>query len=142
MMKLKPILLLAALIFSVNISFAAFPVKSEPAPVSQEVMANNLRDGIVTDAQMAPSYNNHNAAAPYAPYSNGRSQKEGGGWAIASLACGVTGLLVAGLPLGICAVIFGVLGMSQDRPLQGLAIAGLIIGIIDVVAVLIFLSAQ
>lgn len=137
-LQLRKIALLAFLILSVNLCNAAFPVKEAPAPaaVSQELVANNLRDGI-TENHFAAS-ENYAPAAPSTP----PAQQGGGGWAIASLSCGVVGLLVAGIPLGIAAIIFGVLGLSGNRPLKGLAIAGMIIGIVDVIAVALYLATM
>ena len=57
--------------------------------------------------------------------------------AIASLVCSVAGLLLCGVP-AILGVIFGGVGLSQTkdnaRAGRGLAIAGLIIGVLAVVA--------
>jgi hypothetical protein len=135
-LQLKKIALLAALIFSVNLCNAAFPVKEAPAAVSQELVANNLKDGI-TETRFAAN-ENYSPAAPSAP----ATQQKGGGFGIASFTCGVVGLLVAGIPLGIAAIVFGVLGMSGDRPLKGLAIAGMIIGMVDVIAVALYLASM
>lgn len=57
------------------------------------------------------------------------------GWGIASLGCSFMGLLILGLPLGICGIVFGALGFKKK--LRGLAIAGLALGIIEVLAFLI-----
>lgn len=61
-------------------------------------------------------------------------EKSGGGFAIASLVCSLVGLLFYGIIMGIISIIFGVIGLESKR--SGLATAGLIIGIIDVVVVL------
>lgn len=65
------------------------------------------------------------------------------GYGIAALACGVAGIFFP--PTGILAIIFGVLGLK--RRLRGLAIAGLVLGIVEalififaIVAILIFLT--
>ena len=57
----------------------------------------------------------------------------GGGWGIAAIACGFIGLFVAPLLLGSLAIIFGALGLKKD--LKGLAIAGLILGIIELLII-------
>jgi len=67
------------------------------------------------------------------------------GFATASLVSSLLGLLIAGIPLGILAIIFGGVAMKRikDDPGQpglGLATAGLIVGIADVVLVLIALA--
>lgn len=58
------------------------------------------------------------------------------GFSIAALCCGIVGLFVAAIPLGICAIIFGAIGRSKGKP--GMATAGMILGIIDIALVLIF----
>ena len=65
-------------------------------------------------------------------------EKSGGGFAIVSLICSLVGLLFYGLIFGIIAVIFGLLGLNSKR--SGLAVAGLVIGTIDIVVVLFFAS--
>ena len=65
--------------------------------------------------------------------------KSGAGFSIASFVVGLVGLLVAGLICGTLAVIFGAIGLKRGK--RGLAIAGMIIGIVDVVVVLIALAA-
>lgn len=80
---------------------------------------------------------------------NDTEEKKGGGFGIASfvlslvgpLVAGplVAGLLVASVIMGPLAIIFGIIGMI-NRKLKGLAIAGLIIGIIDLI-VLILVAA-
>jgi hypothetical protein len=62
------------------------------------------------------------------------------GWGIAALCCGILGL---GFPLlGIPAIIFGAIGMKKSG--KGMAIAGLILGILEtliVVLALIFVAS-
>ena len=59
----------------------------------------------------------------------------GPGWGIAALCCGVLGLA---LPLlGIPAVIFGAMGLRKSG--KGMAIAGLILGIIEVIWLLVLI---
>lgn len=62
------------------------------------------------------------------------------GMSIASFVLSIVGLFVAGLICGTLAVIFGIIGMK--RGLRGLAIAGFIIGVIDIVAALIIISSM
>ena len=58
---------------------------------------------------------------------------DGPGWGIAALCCGILGLAFP--PLGILAVIFGAMGLSKKG--RGMAITGLILGIIEVVWLLL-----
>ena len=68
----------------------------------------------------------------------------GRGFAIASLVCGILGMLMCcccvywfNLILGILAVVFSVVSARQSKKIRGLAIAGLILGIL---ALLIFVA--
>jgi len=62
------------------------------------------------------------------------------GMSIASFVLSITGLFVAALICGVLAVIFGIIGMK--RGLRGLAIAGFIIGIIDIVVALLLIASM
>tara|TARA_B110000003_G_scaffold217137_1_gene216649 strand:+ start:1141 stop:1662 length:522 start_codon:yes stop_codon:yes gene_type:complete len=59
------------------------------------------------------------------------------GVSILSLLLAVFGLFIAlALPLGIAAVILGVIGMKKDNKLLAVAIIGAIIGFIDIILIL------
>ena len=61
------------------------------------------------------------------------------GWqGILSLSCAVLGWFIFGLPLGICAVVFGAMGLNKK--LKGLAIAGVVVGIFEIIIMLRYLS--
>jgi hypothetical protein len=67
------------------------------------------------------------------------------GFSIASFVLGITGIFIFGLPAGILAVVFGGIALSRykrnpDEKLRGLAIAGLILGIVDIIGVIIVLA--
>ncbi|MYW02720.1 DUF4190 domain-containing protein [Streptomyces sp. SID3343] len=67
----------------------------------------------------------------------------GNGLAVAALVCGIVGLLCFGFILGPLAIIFGGVGISkanQGADHKGLAIAGLVLGIVDVAFLLIFIA--
>lgn len=59
--------------------------------------------------------------------------------ALISFILSLVGLVIAGLPCGIAAVITGIIGMVKFNPEtekgKGFAIAGLIVGILDVIFV-------
>ena len=59
--------------------------------------------------------------------------------ALISFILSLVGILVAGIPCGIAAIITGIIGIVKFNPEtekgKGLAIAGLIIGIVDVIMV-------
>jgi hypothetical protein len=63
--------------------------------------------------------------------------------AIASLVCGIIGLLVFGIILGPLAVIFGGVGLSRANrgaSGKGMAIAGLILGLIATVVAIVLIA--
>lgn len=66
--------------------------------------------------------------APLSPISS-----NGPGWGIAAIACGFVGLFVAPFILGPLAIIFGALGLKKN--LKGLAIAGLVLGIVELLII-------
>lgn len=68
------------------------------------------------------------------------------GAAIASLVCSLIGLLCFGIPLGFAAVVAGIYALTQIKQTsekgKGLAIAGIVIGAIDVIAAIFFIVAS
>jgi hypothetical protein len=70
------------------------------------------------------------------------------GFGIAGLAAGVVGLFIAGIPLGAIAIVFGAISLSRIKKNpkkysgKGFAIASLILGIVDVVAMIIILASM
>jgi hypothetical protein len=86
------------------------------------------------------------AQAPggYAPPPAGAEQKTSGK-AIASLVCGVVGLIIAGIILGIIAVILGIVAKREidanpNLTGGGLAIAGIAVGTIAFVLAIVILA--
>ena len=73
---------------------------------------------------------------------NVNAPKKTNGLAIASLVCSLVGLIVFGVIMGILAISFGVTAKKRMQILsneggKGLATAGIVIGIIDIVFALI-----
>jgi len=66
--------------------------------------------------------------------------------AVVSLVLSLVGLLVAGLPCGAAAVITGIIGLVKYKPEtekgKGMAIAGIVVGAVDVVLVVFFMIVQ
>ena len=56
------------------------------------------------------------------------------------------GLLIAGLPCGVVALITGIIGLvkfdKETEKLKGFAIAGIVIGVFDIVAVVLNIVLQ
>lgn len=56
-----------------------------------------------------------------------------------SIISGIAGFLAYGIPLGVLAMVLGAIGLSKGKN-KGLAIAGIALGFIDVLAVIIILG--
>jgi len=84
------------------------------------------------------------ASGGYAPPAAQAEQKTSGK-AIASLVCGIVGLIIAGIILGIIAVILGIVAKREidanpNLSGGGLAIAGIAIGAIAFVLAIVILA--
>ena len=66
--------------------------------------------------------------------------------ALTSFIISLVGLIVAGIPCGIVAVILGIVGLvkfdATKEKGKGFAIAGLVVGVIDVIAVILNIIIQ
>lgn len=71
--------------------------------------------------------------------------KKNNGAALASFILSLVGLIVAGIPCGVAAVVTGIVGLTKFNPEtqknKWMAIFGLVLGIIDVVLVAVALPA-
>jgi hypothetical protein len=124
-MKNKIVLLLigALWIITPQVSYAAFPVKSNSVAEQKTITENVHKDAeLLQEKQvMAPALRNKN---------NSDTQK-GNGFGIAALSCALVGMRVPFF--GVLAIIFGAIGMSKNRSLRGLAIAGFVLGILELI---------
>ncbi|MCI9245737.1 MAG: DUF4190 domain-containing protein [Clostridia bacterium] len=73
-------------------------------------------------------------------------QRKQNSMALASFIIALVGLIVAGLPCGIVAIILGIVGLvkfdATKEKGKGFAIAGLVVGVIDVIAVILNIIIQ
>ena len=124
-MKNKIVILLIGLLWVMipNVSFAAFPVKSNQVVTQQVSDENEIKETAV------PKENQ--LATPAKIKNNQTEDKKGNGFGIAALSCALVGLRVPFF--GILAVIFGAIGMNKNRSLRGLAIAGFSLGVLETV---------
>lgn len=71
------------------------------------------------------------------------ANKQNNKLALVSFILSLVGLIVAGIPCGITAVITGAIGISKFNPNteknKWMSIVGIVLGIIDIVATIIFL---
>jgi len=89
--------------------------------------ANGTRDIIKSQNTSSPAGANRN------------TDKKGGGFGIVSIVTAIIGLFIGAIILGPTGIIFGIVGMN-NRKLQGLAIAGFIIGFIDIIGFVLVLG--
>jgi hypothetical protein len=72
-------------------------------------------------------------------------QSRSNGMAIAALVCGIVGLFIFEVILGVLAIIFGGIGLSRANRgagRRGMAWAGVILGAIDVVLFVVILAVS
>lgn len=76
---------------------------------------------------------------------NTQTELKNSGLGLASFVLSLVGLLIAGIPCGILSIIFGAISIFKFNPEKQknkwMGIVGLIIGIIDIVAVILILPA-
>lgn len=73
------------------------------------------------------------------------TQSRSNGMAIAALVCGIVGVFIFEVILGVLAIIFGGIGVSRANRgagRRGIAWAGVILGVIDVVLFLVVLAVS
>ena len=75
--------------------------------------------------------NEKQVIAPVIRNKNNSGTQKGNGFGIAALSCALVGARVPFF--GVLAIIFGAIGMSKNRSLRGLAIAGFVLGILELI---------
>ena len=118
---MKKFILILVALFSLNsVTYASFPVTEYETEQSTE--QSTEENSFVNDLEwpnLVPVYGG------------------GPGMGIAALCCGVLGFFFLPFLLGPCAIVFGALGMKNSG--RGMAIAGLVLGIIQVLLVIVVL---
>ena len=73
-------------------------------------------------------------------------EKKNNALAITSLVLSLIGLVVFGIPCGIGAIVTGIIGLVKFKPEKekgkGMAIAGIVVGVADIIMVLIFIGIK
>jgi cobalamin biosynthesis Mg chelatase CobN len=116
---------------------------SEISTIIEESSATNSSQKITNEVTVEEEISNTN---PEKPNETNKTTDEGGteASAIVGFVSSLVGLIVLAVPLGIVAIIFSAIGLKKTstsgKKGRGLAIAGLIIGIIDVIFGLILIA--
>lgn len=118
--------------------------KEEQVVETEEVIGNNEQEQVETvEEEQAPTeeQNTENIEVEAQVIEDGepKEKKKLNGYAMASFICSIVGLVIFGMPLGLAAIVTGINGIREfDKETQNnkwMAIAGLAIGIIDVIFV-------
>lgn len=132
-----------------NLPAVAPITPSAPANAEKQLVSSHLR---VMSSELKPVLSRRETRQQLRTYANevrnARRPADGSGGtnglAIAALICGIVSLLVLPILFGPLAIIFGAIGMAQTKQRgergYGMAVAGLVIGIIATVIVLIVLA--
>ena len=136
MKKIKIMILAMVAMFIVfgNNAFASFPVKSEKKQIKHSQVTTSKTD--FEETPIAIVHKDKSAKSSVVSKSN-KSMGDGSGFAITGFIVSILGLFILPfvfLPLGI---IFSALGLKSGK--KGLAIAGLVIGIVGVLLTLALL---
>lgn len=93
-----------------------------------------------TSTQVSPETKSQDSRPNYMDEPNEEPQKLSAVFGVLSLISGILGFFVAGLLLGPGAIIFGIAGAKKKRKGRGMAITGIILGIVDIIGALIVIN--
>ncbi|MBC7554754.1 MAG: DUF4190 domain-containing protein [Taibaiella sp.] len=150
-MSLTRLILLLTFIFTPAFCFAGFPIKGRPVPVDTASQDNHSSfiSGKLHRYPLAAKVLSH----LHWLHSHVGDHPATAGWpGIVSLVTGILGIAAlfmgsAGaviflfIPFGICALIFGIIGLKKKYVNRGMALAGLILGGLEMVVLFIFVLA-
>jgi hypothetical protein len=115
----------------------AYPGQTNPAQTNPGQMPPPYGQPYGQPGYGAPGY------PPPPGYSPYPAPQPGNGIAIAAMVCALVGLLFFGVVLGPLGVIFGSIGLGRAKrgaSGRGMAITGIVVGIIDVLAFVVLLA--
>lgn len=147
----KNILVVVVMLFSMTAIYASFPVKKKAVKSSNNQAQIEMPSSKLSEMQGVES-NSLIFAVPVVKeiktpkkerwaFTRAIMQKltypetTSNGWGIASFCCAMVGLFFP--PMGILAIIFGAIGVNKK--LKGLAIAGLTLGVIEILVIVAYL---
>ena len=124
--------------------YAALDIIDRQEPLNDQFVglnSNNTYDSWMRFIKEKSSvYKNLSKIKEHSIAKNGTGDR-GKSWAsIAGFSVSIVGLFIFGIIFGIVAIVFGAIGLKSD--LRGLAIAALVIGIVDVIAAIIIAAVD
>lgn len=125
------VLLLLYISPSAQAGFVVKKVSFSSGAVAVKSSVNNVK---IEAREKSHSFFEHinNRLSFLHPY---RLHKENEWFGLAAIGCGIVGLLVPGV--NFLAILFGVLGMGRGCKVQGLAVAGFVMGVLELALFLI-----
>ena len=129
------------------------PFEAEAAPEAEEPALNEPTEAEIVDTTVMPKVDFTGYVQSETVITIKKEEKKKNGLAIASMVCGIVGAVFAifgmcglccccwpiTIPASICAIVFAFVDRSKNKQFCGMTIAGLICGIIGIVAPFVFL---
>jgi hypothetical protein len=130
------LIIIALLFFTVTPASAGFWVKKTAPLTHTEVATTTTTESQTGVAKAARKYHTPSKLFPKRYIYRDRSYRQGEWIGIVAFSCGVLGLFIPGL--NFAAILFGLLGIGKGSKLKGLAVAGFILGVIELLIFLIY----
>ena len=134
-MKNKLLVVLVLLLLYISpAAHAGFVVKKVSFSSGAVAVKSSVNNVKIEAREKSHSFFEHinNRLSFLHPY---RLHKENEWFGLAAIGCGIVGLLVPGV--NFLAILFGVLGMGRGCKVQGLAVAGFVMGVLELALFLI-----
>jgi len=133
-MKFRPVyvLLVAFLVFCKPAAFAAYRAKKSVAATS----VSQASAGTLTVVSKAESIFHKSVSPRQWPGFFGQRDRPGNWMGIVGFASGFLGLFLPGL--NFAAILFGILGLHKGTKYRGFAVAGLVLGILELFLFIFF----
>jgi hypothetical protein len=129
------LIITALLFFTVTPAFAGFWVKKTASVVTAGANTTSSGETQTGAGKILSNYRLQKKVYPNRYRYRDRTYKQGQWIAIVAFSCGVLGLFIPGL--NFAAILFGLLGIGKGSKLKGLAVAGFILGVLELLLFLI-----
>jgi len=141
-MKLRSFiaLVIATLLLSTADTYAGF-IMRRSAPTADSIAVSTEKAAGYSRAERRAAYSALKKMVQHEDNKGENRHRDTSGWeGIVALCCGILAVFTFGLT-AIPAIIFGALGIGRHKKNQGLAIAGLVLGIVMVFVIALFILA-